>query len=404
MRPTRRRAPTRLSTLRIQRRDGDQNLAGLATRVAPGFAATLEGRPLLPRVGAPHACLGRLLGQGGAPLPACPEASQVGTASAGAGPGTHPVYVHGRVYLAGPYKGAPLSLAVVVPAVSGPYDLGVVVVRAAVFIDPITAQVTRSPIRCRRSSAGSRCARGSIEVDLDRPDFTFNPTNCDPFSVDAQLFGDEGAIASPSNHYQAANCADLSYGPGLSIKLSGGLQRRGHPAIHAVLQTNPGEANTRATTVILPKGELLDNSHLGDVCTRVQFSQDGCPEASIVGSAKVTTPALDAPLSGLAYLRTSEKGLPDLALKLNGQVDVEVVGKVDSVKERLRVRFLSLPDLPITQFVLDMKGGARGLLQNSEGICGRKKRATVLMTGQNGVETRTKPKLQMVCRSARKKG
>jgi hypothetical protein len=386
--------------LRIERRDGDQNLTGLTVRAAPGFAATLKGVPYCPESALSTLAAAGYSGQAETASPACPEASQVGTAIAGAGPGTHPVYVQGKVYLAGPYKGAPLSLMVVVPAVSGPYDLGVVAIRAAVFVDPTTARVSTISDPLPTILDGIPLRTRLIEVSLSRPNFTFNPTNCDPFSIDTELLGDEGGVATPSNHFQAANCADLSYGPKISIRLRGGLQRRGHPAIHAVLQTSEGEANTRSTSVTLPKGELLDNSHLGDVCTRVQFAQDSCPEASVVGRTEVTSPALDAPLSGLAYLRSSEKGLPDLALKLKGQVDVEIVGKVDSVRERMRVRFLSLPDLPVSRFVLDMKGGSRGLLQNSESVCGGKLRATVLMKGQNGLVTRRKPRLRTNCKSA----
>ena len=389
--------------LAIHRQDGDQNLVDLNVKAAPGFAATLKGVAYCPEAGLATLASPDYSGKAEQATAACPDSSQIGTATAGVGPGSHPVYVQGKVYLAGPYKGAPLSLMVVIPAVSGPYDLGVVAVRAATFVDPNTAQVSTVSDPLPTILGGIPLRTRLIEINLDRPNFTFNPTNCDPFSIDGQLFGDEGAVASVSNHFQVANCADLGFAPKLSVKLSGGLKRRGHPAIHAVLQTQPGEANTRSTSVTLPAGELLDNAHLGDVCTKVQFAQDACPDASILGTAEATSPALDAPLKGIAYLRTSAIRLPDLAIKLKGQIDVDLIGSVDSVQERLRVRFKSLPDVPVGRFVLDMKGGSRGLLQNSEGVCGRNKKVTVRMVGQNGVVKSGKQKLLTACKSSQRR-
>src|SRR5262249_36830670 len=152
----------------------------------------------------------------------------------------------------------------------------------------------------------------SILVDLDRPDFTLNPTNCEPLSVDETTSGDEGGTSSRSQVFQVANCSDLPYGPKLSIKLSGGVKRLGHPAIHAVFSASPGEANTHDVVVTLPRGELLDNSHIGSVCTKPAFAKNECPADSFLGTAEVTTPILDKPLVGHVYLRSSSRGLPDL--------------------------------------------------------------------------------------------
>ena len=152
-------------------------------------------------------------------------------------------------------------------------------------------------------------------------------------------------------------------------------------------------------SVTLPKGEQLDNAHIGTVCRRVEFAADHCPADSLIGHAKVMTPLLDEPLEGNVYLRASSHKLPDLVMDLEGQVDIELVGRVDTVNGRLRTTFESVPDAPVTSVTLDLLGGAKGLLVNSESLCGRTKRATVRMTGQNGEVVNAKPKLKTSCGS-----
>jgi hypothetical protein len=386
----------------LTRDDGDQNLSAVDVSTPPGFSAILAGIPYCP-----DATLAALAGSSylGLPelgTPAC-AASQVGTAIASAGAGTRPVSLPGRVYLAGPYKGAPLSLAVVTPAVSGPYDLGNVVVRVAVQVDPTTAQVSAVSDPLPQIIEGIPLRLRRILVKLDRKDFVINPTNCDPFSVDARVFGDQGAIANLRSHFQVANCGALKFEPTLRIKLTGGIERRGHPAIHAVFQAKGG-ANTRRVSVTLPKGELLDNSHFRTVCTRVDFANSSCPPGSKLGRAEVTTPILDQPLKGSVYLRSSRHPLPDLVLDLEGQVDFEAAARVDSVNGRLRTTFESVPDVPVSRIVLDLAGGSKGLLQNSESLCGAPKMARVSLTGQNGRRLTRHTKLQTACGANRRRG
>jgi hypothetical protein len=181
------------------------------------------------------------------------------------------------------------------------------------------------------------------------------------------------------------------------MRLTGGVNRLGHPAIHAILRTRSGEANTRRISVTLPKGELLDNSHIGTVCTRVAFAADSCPRGSRLGTASVTTPLLDQPLRGTVYLRSSQHDLPDLALDLHGQVDFEATARIDSVNGRMRTTFEAVPDLPLSSVALDLAGGKRGILQNSKSLCEGAKRATVRMLGQNGALTNERVKLKTPC-------
>jgi hypothetical protein len=183
---------------------------------------------------------------------------------------------------------------------------------------------------------------------------------------------------------------------------SGGLNRRGHPAIKAILTTRPGEANTKRVSVTLPDAQLLDNSHIGTVCTRVAFAKDACPRGARIGRAEATSPLLDQPLEGAVYLRSSSKRLPDLAIDLKGQIDIVLTGRIDSVGGSLRANFGAVPDAPVSRFVLNLAGGAKGLVVNTESLCGRAKRARTTMVGQNGAVVRLKTKFKAECGSKRR--
>jgi hypothetical protein len=387
--------------LQLTRPDGDQNLAGLTVSTPPGLSATLAGIPYCSDADLAAAAQPSYSGFAEQASPRCPAASQIGISTTGAGAGTHPVHLPGNVYLAGPYNGAPLSLAVITPAVSGPYDLGNVVVRAALKVDPTTAQITAVSDPLPQILQGIPLRLRSILITLNRPGFTLNPTNCDRTSVKATIGGDQGAQAKLAPPFQVASCADLPYGPKLSLKLTGGLNRLGHPAIHSTFSAGPGESNTRLVSVALPPGELLDQSHIGTVCKRPDFAAGKCPSGSLIGTAEATTPLLENPLEGNVYLRSNPNGgLPDLVADLKGQVDFELSGQVAATKSgALRTTFQTVPDAPVSSFKLDLLGGSKGLLQNSEGLCGRSHRASVKMIGQNGVVRNTSPKLQVSCGS-----
>jgi hypothetical protein len=385
----------------LTREDGDQNLAGVDVITPPGFSGTLAGIPYCPD--ATLAALAQSSYLGGTQLatPTC-SASRIGEATAKAGSGSRPVTLAGSVYLAGPYKGAPVSLAIVTPAVSGPYDLGNVVVRVALQVDPTDAHITAISDPLPQILEGIPLHLREILILLNRSGFALNPTNCAPLSIGTTVVGDQGATSNLTSGFQVANCGTLDFSPQLQLKLTGGINRRGHPAIHALLRAKPGEANIRSVSVALPKGEQLDNSHLGTVCTKVNFAKDACPSGSLLGTAEVTTPLLDQPLKGFAYLRSSQQGLPDLALKLKGQVDIEAIGTIDSVNEGLRTTFKTVPDVPFSSIALNLAGGKKGLLQNTESLCGARKKATVKMTGQNGAKVGAKVGLQVNCAAKRR--
>jgi hypothetical protein len=367
----------------VRRPNGDQNLTGLTVSTPPGFTAKLKGVPYCPQSAIDRLSNPLYSGFAELALSACPPASQVGTAIASAGAGTHPVYVPGKVYLAGPYKGAPLSLLAVIPAVSGPYDLGNVAVRAAIEVDRLTAQVTAVSDPLPQIIEGIPLRTRSIRIDLDRPNFTLNPTNCDGFSVKAKIAGSEGAIAEPAAHFQVANCGTLPFSPKLALRFAGGTRRAKDPALHATLSADPGQANIARVVVVLPHSEFLDNAHIKGPCTAVQFAAEDCPAGSVIGHAIAESPLLEKPLEGPVLIRSSVHRLPDLVIALRGQVRVDLVAKVSSVHERLRASFRALPDVPISRVRLDLLGGQRGLLENSENLCQEPQRARVRLGGQN---------------------
>jgi hypothetical protein len=384
--------------LQFSRADGDQNVTGVDVKAPPGLLANLRGIPYCP-----EAAIARLKSPGysGAveqASPACPAASRVGSAIAGAGAGTHPVYVPGGVYLAGPYKGAPLSLVVSFPALSGPYDLGVVPVRVALNLDRETAQITAISDPLPQIQEGVPLRTRFVRINLDRQGFALNPTNCDPLSVGAAITGDEGATATRSTGFQATDCTDLSFAPKMSLRLEGSSKRRGHPALDARISTGAGEANIARTVVAMPSTLILDNAHVKSPCTRVQFAADACPAASRIGEATASTPLLDQPLRGSVYLRSNPKGnLPNLVVSLKGVVDIDLVGKIDTKHGGLRTTFASLPDAPISSFDLNLFGGGKGLLQSTEPLCSSQQRASVQMAGQNGLVRKGKLEIRTAC-------
>jgi hypothetical protein len=389
--------------VRVDRPDGDQNMTGLKVVTPPGFLASLRGVSYCPEQAIALLDEPGYSGRPEQASPACPVASQVGTATTAAGAGSSPLYSPGSVYLAGPYKGAPVSLVVVVPAVSGPYDLGTVAVRAAVYINRLTAQITTVSDPLPEILEGIPLRLRSVLVNLDRAGFSRNPTNCSPFSVDSALTGDEGATGLGSAFYQVANCAALPFAPKLALKLNGSTKQAGNPALTATLTAKPGEANISRAQVTLPPTELVDNAHISSPCARVEFNAgntpgERCPPSSILGFAKAETPLLDKPLEGPIYLSsTGRAGLPDVVAALNGQIDIVLDGRVDSVHGRLRTTFETVPDAPITKVILSFDGGHKGLVENSPQLCARAQHFTSALTGQNGTTIKQRSSMETSC-------
>jgi hypothetical protein len=385
--------------LKLSREDGTQPIAAVDTMLPPGLTGKLAGLTYCPE-GALAAAAARS-GSAERQSPSCPASSEVGSVTVGAGAGPAPYYTSGRAYLAGPYKGAPLSLAIVTPAAAGPYDLGTVVVRAALNVDPETARIHAISDPIPQILQGIPLDVRSIVLRMDRPNFTLNPTSCDPMELTGTATSPFGSAAVLKSPFQVGGCEALPFKPKLILSLSGGTKRGGHPALKAVLTAKPGEAGIARSVVALPHSEFLEQAHIKTICTRVQFAASQCPAGSIYGTATAMTPLLDQPLSGPVYLRSSSHPLPDLVADLNGQIHIALVGRVDSVKGGIRTSFEGVPDAPVSKFVLSMQGGKKGLLVNSRNICKGVNKATVQMDGQNGKAYDTTPVLGTKCKRGR---
>jgi hypothetical protein len=397
--------------LRISRPDGTQHISGIETTLPAGLLGKLAGISYCPESGIAQAISrehpeqGKLEQQS----PSCPSSSEVGSANVTAGSGPNPIAVSGHAYLAGPYRGAPLSLVVIVPAVAGPFDLGTVVDRVALNVGEYDARIhaVADPLPTIRE--GIPLDVRSIELKLDRPSFTLNPTSCEAMAIEGSVSTQAGQSQSLSNRFQVGECGRLAFKPKLQISLKGATGKTGHPALKAVV-TYPQQgafANIARAQVNLPHSEFLDQGNIAKACTKVILAQRACPAKSIYGKVKAWTPLLEKPLEGPVYL-VGGYGykLPALVAELDGQIRVLLVGKIDSGKNHgIRNTFEAVPDAPVSRFVLQMKGGKKyGLLENSENICKKPQKAGAAFRAQNGKVLQLSPKIANSCGKGKASG
>jgi hypothetical protein len=399
-------------TARLTRNDDEQEFRRFSLKLPKGVIGNLSGIPFCSEssIAQARSRTGANGGQEELGSPSCPAASQIGRTLVGAGVGPALTYVPGKVYLAGPYHGAKLSAVAITPAKVGPFDLGNVVIRQALKVDPVTAEVSTdgsSSDPIPHILQGIVVHARDIRVLVDRKDFVLNPTSCERMTASASVSGLSAVeVSSP---FQAADCASLGFKPKLSLSLSGGTTRAKNPRLKAVLTARKGDANIRKAVVALPHSEFLDQSHIKTICTRVQFNAGGgngeqCPKGSVYGRVKAVTPLLDEPLTGPVYLRSSNHPLPDLVAALHsGKVDINLAGRIDSVNGGIRNSFEAVPDAPVTKFTLEMQGGKKGLLVNSTNICRGKHRAAATFTGQNGKRLESHPLLKAKCGGKKKR-
>jgi len=391
--------------LKIDRPDGAQEIRRVDVDLPPGMVAKLRGVEYCS-----EASIDSAAGKSGAEViatPLCPDSSFVGTSSIDSGSGSNPLRVNGNVYLAGPYKGAPVSLVFVTPAVAGPFDLGVVVVRVALNVDPETAEVHAVSDPIPDVFGGAKLDVRRIFVLVNRKKFTVNPTTCrQEFQIGSGIFGgganplDPAAWfeVKPSSPFRATECRKLKFKPKFTARILGGenqTHRTANPKFRAILDARKGDANLRRAAFILPRATILDQSHIRTICTRVQLAADECPKAAIYGHAKATSPLLKGRLKGPVYLTSSNNELPDLLVDLRGQVNVRLRGVISSENARLKTVFRKLPDVAVDKFTLTMKGGDRGLLVNSEDLCERTRRGFLNLKAQNSRRVKGNLRLQI---------
>jgi hypothetical protein len=395
--------------LRLFRSDQEQEIRHFSIKLPPGLVAKLAGVPFCPDI-----AISLAASRSGAEeiaAPSCPPASEIGRTLVGAGVGSVLTYAPGKIYLAGPYNGSALSIAAITAAKVGPFDLGTVVVREALKVNPETAEVFVDPTGSDplpHIIDGITTHLRDIRAYIDRPEFTLNPTSCERTSIASTVLGSGLDFASAADDqpvtvttpYQAADCAALAFKPKLHLHLTGGMKRGGHPKLKAVLRMPPIGANIARAQVALPHSEFLAQAHLGTTCTRVQFAAGAgggtqCPKRSVYGYARAQTPLLDEPLQGPVFLRSSRHELPDLVAALrSGKIEIHLVGRLDSDnKGGIRTTFESVPDAPVSRFTLTMFGGKKSLLENSTDLCRRHHRATVKLKAHNDKQRNFAPVL-----------
>jgi hypothetical protein len=391
--------------MRLTRGDGQQPITRLDSVLPPGVVGKIAGLGRCSE--AQIAQAGAKSGRSELAAPSCPASSRIGAVKAGAGVGPLLTYVEGSLYLAGPYAGAPLSVVAVTPAVTGPFDLGTVVIREALDLNPTTAEVevkgTGPQGAIPTILKGVPLALRDLRVEIDRPSFTLNATSCEPKALRATLLG-TSATASLASRYQARDCGALGFRPKLTLALKGATKRGQFPAVRSVLTPRAGDANIGRAVVFLPPSQQIENAHISNPCTRVQFAAEACPKKSILGKAKAWSPLLDAPLEGSVYFRSNggDRALPDIVADLRGQFRIVLVGFIDTKGKRIRTTFASVPDAPVSRFALSLFGGKRGLLVNNRDICRHRQRAKLSLTAHNGRRQTTKPVIETSCKG--KKG
>ena len=334
-------------TLTLSRRDGEQRFGAFTVKLPAGLSGILA---------ASRPARNRWHRQGD-----CPPGSELGTATVGVGPGSDPFYLPApgqpldRIYLTGPYAGAPFGLSIVVPAIAGPFDLGTIVVRASVAIDPRTAQLTISsgsgvggiPL----VEEGIPLDIRTLELNIDRPGLIVNPTGCARQSIAGTIVSAAGASAAVSSAFQAVNCALEPFRARLLALTHARTSKAGGAYLHVKVVSGPGQANIAKVKVDLPKQLPLRLTTLQRACRAKVFEAGAaaCPAASIVGTATVVTPMLPGTLSGPAYLVShGTAAFPAVVLVLQGDgVKIELEGQTNIAKGITSIAFRSLPDTPI---------------------------------------------------------
>jgi hypothetical protein len=386
--------------LTLSRNDSDQELAGLNVTLPRGALAKLAGVPLC--------------SEAQANAGACPEGSQLGTVTVAAGAGSAPFPVTGKIYLTGPYKGGPFGEVVVVPAIAGPFNLGTVVVRGAIYVDPSTAQASVVSDPFPRILDGVPLQVRTVNVTLNRPGFTLNPTNCSAFAVNGTVRSMQGASASVSSPFAAGGCKALPFKPSLKASTAGTVSKANGASLVVKIAskggpgTNGEEANIGKVELQVPKLLPARLTTLQKACVAAQFEANpaACPKASVVATAVAHTPLLSSPLVGPGYL-VSHGGaaFPDLEFVLQGErITLVLDGKTDIKKGITYSRFETVPDAPISSFETNLPKGPYSLLAAPGGnLCGKSLSMPTTITGQNGAQLKQSTKItESGCPKAKK--
>jgi hypothetical protein len=372
-------------TMTYERSDGNQYFGKIRTVLPAGVVGII---PSVTPCGEPQASLG-----------SCPSASQIGTVMVAAGAGSHPFSFPGKVYLTGPFEGAPYGLSIVVPATAGPFELGNVIARAKIEVDPHTARVIITDNAVPTIIGGVPSRVKSIAVSINRQGFQRNPTNCGVLLTESTLTGTLGTSSSVSTPFQAEGCGSLGFKPSFGASTSSKVSKANGASLFTKVTQGSGEANIKAVVVSLPKQLPSRLTTLQKACPEATFAANpfSCPAASNVGTATAVTPVLPAPMTGPAYL-VSHGGaaFPDLDLVVEGNgYRVILVGNTDIKKGITTTSFVSTPDVPVTSFTVNLPTGPHSALGAFGDLCAVPLLMPTTMTGQNGKVVKQNTKISV---------
>jgi hypothetical protein len=374
----------------FERQDNDQELGGLTMSLPPGMLADVASVPLCPEEQANAGT--------------CPESTQVGTVDAGAGPGPNPLFVPGKIYLTGPYNGGPYGLSVVVPADPGPFNFGLVVVRQSLRINPLTAAVTAisnpfptilDPTAPNGQTTGIPIKLRRVDFDIDRPGFTFNPSNCSKMAVNGAITSTQGATSNQAVPFQVTNCATLKFAPKFTVATTAKNSKAYGTSLTAKLSYPNAPQGTYAdiakVKVELPKQLPSRLTTLQKACTLIQFNTNpaNCPSESKIGYATVKTPILPGSLSGPAiFVSHGGEAFPTLTMVLQGDgVTIEIVGTTFISKTGVTsTTFKTVPDSPFSTFELTLPEGKFSALTALGNLCTQKLVMPSEFVAQNGTK------------------
>jgi hypothetical protein len=394
-------------TLTIRRPDGDAALKTIAMQLPPGLAAVLASVPLCQE---PQAAEGK-----------CGEESMIGESTTSSGLGGSPVTLPGKVYLTGPYDGAPFGLSSVTKVVAGSFyrgavfvegafHVGTVVVRSGITVNETTAAATIDTAATRFISEtgeveefaglpefikGVPAQIKQLNVTVNRPGFEFNPTNCSAMATTGTLTAGEGAPSEPvSAPFEVTNCPSLPFTPKLTASVVGqGSKTNGTTFAVTVESPGLGQANIHKVDLTIPSVLPSRLTTIQKACVAAVFEVNpaSCDEGSVIGEGIVHTPVFKNPLRGPAYLVSRGAEFPDVEFVLQGEgVKILLDGKTYIHAGITYSKFESAPDAPFTKFETIFPAGPHSALTPSVpetenfNLCRQSISLPTEITGQNG--------------------